>query len=196
VAARRAAAGAGALTELASVLTPSPLPTAAEALADDFAGWRRIAAEPPTDPDPWVAEHLHDLVALAAGGCPRWSATRSCTPTSGRTTSCSAPTAGDRGGLAMGLPGSGLARPVTAAGQRPALRRARHPGAAGPVRRRGRGVPRRPDAALAGLAGYFTDGARRPAPPGLPTLRAFQRAQSDAVLSWLRDAPPTPPRAG
>jgi hypothetical protein len=40
---------------------------------------------------------------------------------------------------------------------------------------------------LAGAAGYFLDNARRPAPPGLPTLRAFQRAQGDALLPWLRE---------
>lgn len=37
----------------------------------------------------------------------------------------------------------------------------------------------------AGLAGFFTDGARRPPPPGIPTVRAFQQAQADALLPWL-----------
>ncbi|MCX3059772.1 aminoglycoside phosphotransferase family protein [Streptomyces beihaiensis] len=40
--------------------------------------------------------------------------------------------------------------------------------------------------ALAGLAGYFLEQAGRPAPPGLPTLRAFQRAQGEAAVAWLR----------
>ncbi|MEV6810635.1 hypothetical protein [Micromonospora sp. NPDC051296] len=39
----------------------------------------------------------------------------------------------------------------------------------------------------AGLAGFFTDRARRPPPPGIPTLRAFQRAQADALLGWLAE---------
>jgi aminoglycoside phosphotransferase (APT) family kinase protein len=38
---------------------------------------------------------------------------------------------------------------------------------------------------IAGLAGYFVDVARRPAPDGIPTLRAFQRAQGEAALRWL-----------
>jgi hypothetical protein len=42
-------------------------------------------------------------------------------------------------------------------------------------------------AALAGLAGLFADRARLPPPPGLPTVRAFQRAQADVTLSWLRE---------
>ncbi|HEY0237873.1 MAG TPA: phosphotransferase, partial [Friedmanniella sp.] len=41
------------------------------------------------------------------------------------------------------------------------------------------------DAALAGLAAYFADIARRPDPPGLPTVRAFQRAQGEVVVRWL-----------
>jgi aminoglycoside phosphotransferase (APT) family kinase protein len=40
---------------------------------------------------------------------------------------------------------------------------------------------------LVALAGFFLDGARRPAPPALPTVRSFQRAQGNAVLSWLQE---------
>ena len=40
-------------------------------------------------------------------------------------------------------------------------------------------------AAMAGIAGYFTDACRQPPPPGLPTVRAFQRAQGDALRRWL-----------
>ncbi|MCX5066569.1 hypothetical protein OOJ91_11845 [Micromonospora lupini] len=36
-----------------------------------------------------------------------------------------------------------------------------------------------------GLAGFFADSARRPPPPGIPTVRAFQQAQADAPLPWL-----------
>ncbi len=38
---------------------------------------------------------------------------------------------------------------------------------------------------LAGLAAYFLDYARRPDPPGLPTVREFQRAQGEVVLAWI-----------
>ena len=43
------------------------------------------------------------------------------------------------------------------------------------------------DAVLAGLLGYFLDAARLPDPPGLPTVRAFQRAQGEVVLRWLKE---------
>jgi hypothetical protein len=39
---------------------------------------------------------------------------------------------------------------------------------------------------IVALIGYFLDRARQPAPPGLPTVRAFQRFQADALLPWLR----------
>ena len=42
------------------------------------------------------------------------------------------------------------------------------------------------NAVLAALAGYFTSHSLLPSPPGLPRLRAFQRAQGDAALGWLR----------
>lgn len=41
------------------------------------------------------------------------------------------------------------------------------------------------NAVLAALAGYFTYQGTQPAPPGLPTLRAFQRAQGDVARRWL-----------
>ncbi|WP_308425844.1 phosphotransferase family protein [Deinococcus ruber] len=46
-----------------------------------------------------------------------------------------------------------------------------------------------PDALFAGvacLAGYFTERALQPPPPGLPTVRAFQAAQGDIARAWLR----------
>ena len=38
----------------------------------------------------------------------------------------------------------------------------------------------------AALAGYFIHRSRRPGPPGLPTVRAFQAAQGGVALDWLR----------
>jgi hypothetical protein len=39
---------------------------------------------------------------------------------------------------------------------------------------------------VAAMAGYFAERARLPDPPGLPTVRAFQRAQGEVTLAWLR----------
>jgi hypothetical protein len=40
---------------------------------------------------------------------------------------------------------------------------------------------------IAGFAGFFTHMGRLPPPPSLPTVRAFQRAQGNALVPWLRD---------
>jgi aminoglycoside phosphotransferase (APT) family kinase protein len=40
---------------------------------------------------------------------------------------------------------------------------------------------------IAGAAGYFVDACRQPPPPGIPTVRAFQRAQGEALVSWLAE---------
>jgi aminoglycoside phosphotransferase len=39
---------------------------------------------------------------------------------------------------------------------------------------------------LTGITGYFVGQSLRPPPPGLPTLREFQRAQGVEALRWLR----------
>jgi len=39
---------------------------------------------------------------------------------------------------------------------------------------------------LASILAYFEDAWRRPDPPGLPTLRAFQKFQGDALRGWLQ----------
>lgn len=41
-------------------------------------------------------------------------------------------------------------------------------------------------AVLAGFAGFFGAFGRRPPPPGLPTVRAFQLAQHATTLAWVR----------
>ncbi|MEV1203446.1 hypothetical protein, partial [Microbispora rosea] len=41
-------------------------------------------------------------------------------------------------------------------------------------------------AVLAAVTGFFLQRGSLPAPPGLPTLRAFQLAQGRAALAWLR----------
>ena len=43
------------------------------------------------------------------------------------------------------------------------------------------------NAVIASLSGYFLAYARRPPPPGIPTLRAFQAAQGTIALDWLRE---------
>ena len=39
---------------------------------------------------------------------------------------------------------------------------------------------------VAAVCGFFISHSLRPAPPGLPTVRAFQAAQGEVALGWLR----------
>ena len=43
------------------------------------------------------------------------------------------------------------------------------------------------NAVIASLTGYFIAYSRRPPPPGIPTVRAFQAAQGEVSLAWLRE---------
>lgn len=184
-----------ALDDLAVRLTPSPVaaPPAAERLAGTFDCWAELAADRDAgtddlrDLDPWAAAHLDELVALESGWLRALAGDTlahgdlradnilltpdgrvvfvdwpwACTSTPWFDLLCMLPSIVMQGGPAP----EGLFKA--------------HPPA--------RDVdPEAVDAALAALTGMFLVHARRPAPPGLPTLRAFQRAQGEAALSWLR----------
>jgi Ser/Thr protein kinase RdoA (MazF antagonist) len=177
------------LTVLASELTPSPvrdLPTAKEILADDFAGWTRVLADPPPDLDPWAHRNIHQLLDLADRGL----------DVLGGDTLVHTDTRADNllirpdGAIAV------LDWPWACVGAAwldilillvnvdlygghdvdTLLTRYVHTAV-------------NPDditATLAGVAGYFVDVSRQLAPRGLPTLRAFQRAHAASTLAWVR----------
>lgn len=43
------------------------------------------------------------------------------------------------------------------------------------------------NAVIASITGFFLGHSRRPPPPGIPTVRAFQAAQGKVALDWLRE---------
>jgi aminoglycoside phosphotransferase (APT) family kinase protein len=178
------------LERMAHALTPAPvddLPTAAESLAADFAGWRNIAADPPSDLDDWAVARLDEVVAWSDRGLAALTgdtlvhldvrADNLLVTDDGRVVlvdwpwACTGPAWLDRLLLLLnvrvygGDPRDMLERCATESGADP-----------GDL-----------IAVLVGLAGFFLDAARRPPPPGIETVRAFQRAQGDAVLAWLRE---------
>ncbi|MFG2100692.1 phosphotransferase [Micromonospora echinaurantiaca] len=178
-----------ALETMATALTPNPVPhapTAAEHLAYDFTGWHRIAADPPPVLDPWAAARLPDLCAAAERGLAALDGDTLChvdlradnllLDAAGRVTvvdwpwACRGPAWLDTALLLVNVRLHGghdtealLRRLPLTADVDPAVLT---------------GV-------YAGLAGFFADAARRPPPPGIPTVRAFQQAQADALLPWL-----------
>jgi aminoglycoside phosphotransferase (APT) family kinase protein len=182
------------VADLADALTPAPpgLPTVADRLQDSFVGWRRLtAAHAAGDDDlagldPWAARHLERLADLEAG----WpEAARGptllhadlradnllLTPT--RVVAVDWPWACVGAAwvdLLLLLPSVAMQ-----GGPDPEPTFAAHPLAAG-------ADPEAVTAMLAAVAGYLVGASRLPAPPGLPTLRAFQLGQGLAALEWLR----------
>jgi aminoglycoside phosphotransferase (APT) family kinase protein len=183
-----------AVGELSRLLTPAPLdaPAAAEAHADTFDGWRRLldgeAGDVAQTLGAWTAGRLDRLAELAA---PWPEAVTGDTLAHGDLRADNMLlTEGDGRVLFVDWPHVLRAAPwfdllfmlpcVRAqGGPDPEELFARHPLARD-------ADPDAVTAALAGVAGYFLSHALKPPPPGLPTLRAFQRAQGEAALDWLR----------
>ncbi|MDQ1510330.1 MAG: hypothetical protein QOG50_2174 [Actinomycetota bacterium] len=175
-----------ATVELGDLVPRAPLGSVADYYGSVFVGWRTLAAEQPEAVrDPWCREHLAELAVAEA----HWEHV----------------TAGDR--LIHGdvrsdnvlLTPDGRAVFVdwtstcTGAGWFDAL--AMLPA----VELEGGGPPEHVmklvrlelDSAkiiplVAAFAGFFTERGRLPDPPGLPTVRAFQRAQGEVTTAWLR----------
>ena len=177
-------AAVAALHRLATTLTPAPVPgvaRTADLLGPDFAGWSDIAAAPPADLPPWVVAHLGDLQEAATRGLAAIATGDTLTHCDIRSDNLlvrpdgrivvvdwpwgsTGPPWLDRVLLAMNV--------VVHGGDGDRALTGIDPGTAVDV--------------ITGLAGYFHRQGRLPPPPSLPTVRAFQRAQADALLPWLR----------
>jgi len=180
-----------ALRELAVTLTPSPVPDArraAESLGPDFAGWSHLAADPPADLDPWAAAHLDELRAAAARGLAALAAGDTLTHCDIRADNL---LVRPDGRIAIVDWPWGCTGPAWLDTVLLAINVIVHGGAADRVLA---GVdPRHAADVITGIAGYFLHTSRLADPPGLPTVRAFQRAQATALLPWLRRLRPARP---
>ncbi|MFI7549664.1 phosphotransferase [Micromonospora sediminimaris] len=180
-----------ALERMSTALTPSPVaevPAIAERLADEFAGWRRIVDDPPPELNAWARTHLDDLCSWTDHGLASLAGDTLChvdiradnllVDRAGRVTVVDWPWAA-RGPNWLDTAMLLLDVRLQGGHDTEAL-----------IRRLPLTAAADPDAVTglyAGLAGFFTDRARLPAPPGIPTLRAFQQAQAEVLLTWLAE---------
>jgi aminoglycoside phosphotransferase (APT) family kinase protein len=179
-----------ALDQLASALTPAPVPvpTVGKRLGAEFTGWRTLAASPGRDQlDPWSRTHVDQLADLeatwvghAAGDTLLHADIRADNVllTGQGATVVDWPWA-CRGAAFTDLV---LFAPSVAmqGGPRPAdvLASSRSGAAASPAA---------VTALVCALAGFLTEASLRPPPPGLPTIRAFQAAQAAIARQWLTE---------
>ncbi|MER5516455.1 aminoglycoside phosphotransferase family protein [Streptomyces sp. NPDC002763] len=181
-----------AVATLGRTLTPSPVaaPPAAEHLGDAFDGWHSLIEAPDGVADrldAWTVSHLAELAGLAA---PWRESVAGDTLAHADLRADNMLLTADGGVVFVDWPHAVRAAPwFDLLVMLPCVRAQGGPDpedvfTAHPL---GRDAdPAAVTAALAALTGYFLEHSVRPAPPGLPTLRPFQRAQGDAALAWLR----------
>lgn len=158
------------------------LPAAADSL-DAFHGWRTLAANPPSDLDGWSARHLDRLAAIE-GQVHAAAQGNSLLHFDVRADNILLTDADaylvDWPHAAVGDPAADLA------GFAPSVAMQGGPEPEELLRLSGiTSDAEAVTAIVAAIAGYFTQRALLPPPPGLPTLRAFQAAQGIVARRWL-----------
>ncbi|WP_430783016.1 aminoglycoside phosphotransferase family protein [Actinoplanes sp. G11-F43] len=185
-------AAAATLRGLAEALTPVPvagLPTASEKYGAEFSRWDALAADRPDDLDAWAAAHLDELRAAADRGVAALAGGGTLAHTDLRADNILIRADGSL--VLVDWPHA-CAGPAWLDSVLLAINVIVHGGDPAPLLD---GV----DAdvvtgVMAGAAALFQHRCRQPPPPGLPTVRAFQRFQGDALLPWLRTALGEPKR--
>ncbi len=181
-----------ALAALSESLTPSPLPPDAVAgAASDWEvvgghHWLRVREERPARLDAWSARHLDRLVALEAEAP---SAVVGNTLLHLDLRADNLLLTPEDGVLVVDWPHARVGVSwVDAVFFAPSVAMQGGPLPEELLDRHSHGRSADPEAitaVVAAVAGFFTGEGLRPAPPGLPALRAFQAAQGQAARAWL-----------
>ncbi|MDQ0680309.1 hypothetical protein QFZ30_003691 [Arthrobacter pascens] len=160
-----------------------------DGLSDAFQGWSRIRSAPPKDCDPWVLGNLDILEQLAESGL-KDLAGESLVHTDIRADNVMI--TADNGAVLVDWPWASIGSSWMDALTLLVNVRLFDPSSDVDARLQSHeafasSTEDSVNRVLSGLAAYFTDAARQPPPPGLPTVRAFQRQQGEAVIRWLRE---------
>jgi hypothetical protein len=175
------------LQRLHEVMTPSPVAsrTAAEAFATHIKGWSELQSTSAAGLDAWSTKNLGRLVELEATAPGMLSGH---TLLNFDVRADNILIADDRVYF-VDWPWARIGPPfVEWLGLAPSVQMQGGPRAEELLRRVPLGdvSPHAITATLASLAGYFLAYSRRPPPPGIPTVRAFQAAQGKVALEWLQ----------
>ncbi|WP_043623549.1 aminoglycoside phosphotransferase family protein [Nonomuraea candida] len=170
-----------AVREMSAALTPAPIdaPAIAEVFGGKLQGWRDLLGEDTTGLDPWALRHLHELAELEDG----WvEAAAGDSLVHGDLRADNILLTGERVYVVdwpwacRGAPWFDLLAMLPSVGMQGG------PAAYELVDLPGPEVTK----VLAAITGYLVRQGRMPGPPGMPTLRAFQRAQGVVALDWLK----------
>jgi hypothetical protein len=180
------AAALRALDRLAVVPALPGLPTAFEILGDEFTGWRELAGDRPADLAPWQVTHLDELVALEEAW-PEAAAGDRLLHLDARGDNMLVRDDGEI--VLVDWPWAGAGAPVLdVVGFIPSalINGASDPEALLQATAAGRAAsPEAVTALVAAFTGLMERASRRPPPPGIDTVRAFQAAQARAGGGWL-----------
>ncbi len=179
------------IARLAEVLTPCPVhdaPPATVELAELVHGWGELATAPPADLDDWTRRHLDDLAALETQWLP---AAQGKTLLHGdiNQSNLLIDRAGTVALIDWAQPVRGAAW-IDVADLVPHLILAGHTPAAAEATVAAVPTWRDTDPTVitsyaAAFAGYWARNSRRPAPPGVPHLRAHQARAAAAATTWV-----------
>jgi hypothetical protein len=180
-----------ALGAMHDALTPSPVPQLERAdvfLSALFGGWAELAAmrQPPRTLDPWARANLARLAGLESG----WPmASAGTTLVHGDIRSDNVLLTAD-GVVFVDWPHAAIGTPVLDLVEwapSVVLEGGPEPEELLTAHRPSRNAdPEVVSVLLAAVCGFFVARSLRPPPPGLPTVRAFQAAQGEVALAWLR----------
>ncbi|MFE3447686.1 phosphotransferase family protein [Nonomuraea sp. NPDC059194] len=170
-----------AVDELSTALTPAPITarTFADMHEESFTGWRRLLDEDTTGLDPWALRNLDALAELEEG----WAAAAEGDSLVHADLRADNVLLTDDRVYVVDWPWASVGAPwIDLVCMLPSVRMQGGP----PPQELFDDKDPAVTAVLAALTGYFVRQGRQPDPPGLPTVRAFQRAQGVAALDWLR----------